>query len=167
MSTSTIIPAALSNSTSNHQPAPTIDPNSSRLELLDESTPLSVIRQVAECIIIALELGSPVWENIIPAPRAPLDVQIDRAALQHRLALQEGGKVYVRAVGTAGGEERTLGVAIWQKPGVRYHPVTREGLLKEGREAYEGYDMVFRDAFFGGFQGYRDKLMGEDLYWYV
>lgn len=94
-------------------------------------------------------------------------MQIDRAALQHRLALKDDEKVYVRAVGSVEGEERTLGVAIWQKPGVRYHPVTKEKLSEEGKEAYEGYDMVFRDAFFGGFQAYRDKLMGDDLYWYV
>lgn len=163
MPASTIAPAVLSNT----ETTPSIDSSSIRLETLDKSTPLSTLRQVAECIIISLELGSPVWENIIPAPRDPLDVQIDRAALQHRLALRSGEKVYVRAVGTVKGEERTLGVAIWYKPGLRYHPLTRDKMSDEEKAAYEGYDMVFRDAFFGGFQGYRDKLMGDDLYWYA
>ncbi|KAI5454412.1 hypothetical protein NCC49_004465 [Naganishia albida] len=163
MPASTIAPAVLSNA----QPAPSIDPTSICLETLDESTPLATLRQVAECIIISLELGSPVWENIVPVPRAPLDVQIDRAALQHRLALRGNGKVYVRAVGTVGGEERTLGVAIWQRPGVRYHSLTKGDMSSEEGEAYEGYDLVFRDAFFGGFQSYRDRFMGDDLYWYL
>lgn len=39
-------------------------------------------------------------------------------------------------------------------------------MSSEEGEAYEGYDLVFRDAFFGGFQSYRDRFMGDDLYWY-
>lgn len=166
MATSTIVPAALSGSLRAKTSKPT--PRDIRLETLDDSTPFPIIRQVAETIIIALEIGTPIWDNMIPAPQASLDVQIDRAALQHQMALGDpkDGKVYVREVGTFDdGQERTLGVAIWQKPGFGYHTVRQEELTGENREAFEGYDMSFRDAFFGGFQSHRDELMGDEPYW--
>lgn len=156
MPTSTVIPAALSQVPSSTAPI--------HIEHLDAATPDPILREAAECILVALELGSPVWENMVPPPRAPLAVQIDRAAQQHRMALT-AGKVYVRAVGTVDGAERTLGVAIWQRPGVRYRPAVVDS--PEARAAFEGYDMAFRDAFFGGFQSYRDKLMGDRGYWCV
>ncbi|KAJ9090731.1 hypothetical protein QFC19_009473 [Naganishia cerealis] len=142
-----------------------------RLEVLTASSPFSIVHEIAEIIIVALELGTPIWENMIPLPRAPLDVQIDRVAKQHLLQLRDpkAEKLYVRAVGVVGGgPERTLGVAIWQQPGsLRYRTLKLEELSEEAREGFEGYDMVFRDAFYGGFQHYRDKLMGDEPYWYL
>lgn len=166
MATSTVVPAALSGSLRGKTPKPV--PCDIRLETLDASTSFPIIQQVAETIILALELGSPVWDSMVPKPQAPHDVQVHRAALQHQMALKnsQDGKVYVRAVGTFDdGQERTLGVTIWQKPGHGYHSVRREELGKESREAFEGYDLTFRDAFLGGFQSQRDKLMGDEPYW--
>lgn len=175
MATSTIVPAALSSRPSSC-PSSTANANTSgqlqsvRLEVLTVTSPFSVIREISEIIIVALELGTPIWDNIIPTPRAPLEVQIDRVAKQHLIQLKNSkdDKIYVRAVGVlASGEERTVGVAIWQKPGVRYHTLNLEELSEDDREGFEGYDMVFRDAFYGGFQHYRDKLMGDEPYWFV
>jgi hypothetical protein len=165
MATSTIVPAALS---SQRTKPPKPAPRDIRLEILDASTPLPILRQVAETIILALELGSPVWDNMVPPPQAPLDVQFERAALQHRMALRDSrdGKIYVRAVGTFDdGEEKTVGATIWQKPGCVYHTVRREEMAEEDKEAFEGYDLTFRDAFLGGFRQHRDALMGDELYW--
>lgn len=151
-------------------PSPTQQLQSVRLEVMTATSQLSAIREISEIIVISLELGTPVWDNILPTPRAPLEVQIDRVAKQHVMHLRDSqdDKIYVRAVGVvASGEERTVGVAIWQKPGVRYHTLNLEELSEDDKEGFKGYDMVFRDAFYGGFQHYRDKLMSEEPYWYV
>ncbi|KAJ9117131.1 hypothetical protein QFC24_006590 [Naganishia onofrii] len=151
-------------------PSPTQQLQSVRLEVMTATSQLSAIREISEIIVISLELGTPVWNNILPTPRAPLEVQIDRVAKQHVMHLRDSqdDKIYVRAVGVvASGEERTVGVAIWQKPGVRYHNLNLEELSEDDKEGFKGYDMVFRDALHGGFQNYRDKLMGEQPYWYL
>ncbi|KAJ9095641.1 hypothetical protein QFC21_005513 [Naganishia friedmannii] len=173
MATSTIVPAAMFSRHHCSSKATIPQPQSLqsvRLEVLTASSPFSTIREISEIIIVALELGTPIWDNIIPSPRAPLEVQIARVAKQHLMQLKDpkSDKIYVRAVGVlTSGEECTVGVAIWQKPGVRYHTLNLEELSEDDREGFEGYDMVFRDAFYGGFQHYRDKLMGDAPYWYL
>jgi hypothetical protein len=171
-------PAAAEQPQQQQPPAPT----SIRLQTLDPSTtPHTTFTALFHLLTSAFggsgNGSSPIWDNMYPPPRPSLDEQAAVGARQHAWEIRNRDVVYVVAVGTfpageGGGvveeeeEERPVGLAVWGRPGYRWKPlVQREKMGQEEREAYEGYNLDFRNEWRGTLQLHRDQLMGDELYW--
>lgn len=163
-------------------------PTSIRLQTLDPSTtPHTTFTALFHLLTSAFggsgsgsgNGSSPIWDNMYPPPRPSLDEQAAVGARQHAWEIRNPDVVYVVAVGTfpackgegeGGGveeeEERPVGLAVWGRPGYRWKPlVQREKMGHEEREAYEGYNLDFRNEWRSTLQMHRDQLMGDELYW--
>ncbi|KAJ9095664.1 hypothetical protein QFC21_005536 [Naganishia friedmannii] len=154
------------------QPQPQSQPTSIRLEILDSpTTPASTFTALFHLLTSAFGGSggsSPIWDNMYPPPRPPLEEQAAVGARQHALEIKNPNVVYVLALGSfADGEERPLGLAVWGKPGYRWKPLVEEKMDKEERDAYLGYNLEFRNEWRGTLQRHRDELMGVELYWYL
>ncbi|KAJ9095681.1 hypothetical protein QFC21_005553 [Naganishia friedmannii] len=146
----------------------TAPPDSIRLQIIDKNTPQSTFNDLFHLLMAAFGDGGPIWDHMCPPPRLPLEKQAAIGGLQQALDAGKSNVLFVLAVGSfPDGEERTLGMAVWGKPGYRYTPLSEETMTQAERDAFEGYDLEFRNEWKGTSQRHRDELMGDEPYWYM
>lgn len=173
------------------QPAP--QPTSIRLQILDPTTtPGATYTELFHLLAAAFGGSGPIWENMYPPPRPALDEQARVGARQHAWEIKNRDLVYVVALGSFPSPspststsndhqepdpehelepalERPVGLAVWGKPGYRWTPLplTPSEMQPQERQAYEGYNLAFRNEWRGTLQRHRDLLMRDQPYWCV
>jgi hypothetical protein len=144
----------------------TAPPESIRLQIIDKSTPQATFIEVFHLLMAAFGNGGPIWEHMYPPPRPSPEKQALVGGLQQALDAGKSNVLFVLAVGSfPDGQEKTLGMAVWGKPGYRYTPLSEDTMTQAQRDAFEGYDLKFRNEWKGTSQRYRDELMGDEPYW--
>lgn len=140
-----------------------------RLQVLDDSAPDSTFVDIFKVFGAAFGSDSPVWAHMYPPPRPPVEEMAAVGAEQHRMDCADPNIVYVVAWAKSREEEeeRMAGVAVWGKPGYRWHDLNPDTMSDAEKYAYQGYNLPFRNAWRGTLQDHRDKLMGPEPYWWV
>ncbi|KAJ9114729.1 hypothetical protein QFC22_005605 [Naganishia vaughanmartiniae] len=138
-----------------------------RLQILDKSTPQSTFTDIAYLLTAVFGDTGTVWDYMFPPPRPSDESRAVLGGLQQALDARKSTVLYVIAVGSfPDGQERILGMAVWGKPGFRYEPLLEETMAQKQKEAFEGYNLAFRNEWKGTPQRQRDELMGDAPYWY-